>query len=124
MAAGALTLAAGHGLLLGGLSVGAGIGLLAPGLLLVGAGMGLRITPLTTIVLGSIDAQRAGAVSGTLSTMQQVGNSLGVAVTGAIFFGTLGASYTPAFAHGVAELACLLVMVALLSRLLPARRPA
>src|SRR5262249_36296231 len=122
--AGALTLAAGHCLLLGGLSTGAGIRLLAPGLLLVGAGMGLCITPLTTIVLGSIDAQRAGAVSGTLSTMQQVGNSVGVAVTGAIFFGTLGAGYTRAFEYSVVELACLLAMVALLSRLLPARRPA
>lgn len=55
--------------------------------------------------------------------MQQVGNSLGVAVTGAILFGTLGAGYTRAFGLSVAELACLLVIVALLSRLLPARRP-
>jgi EmrB/QacA subfamily drug resistance transporter len=123
VAIGALTLALGHaGLLLAVDRIGTdgSVAALVPGLLLVGAGMGLCITPLTTTVLASVDPHRAGAVSGTLSTMQQLGSSLGVAVTGVIFFGTLhrrGIAY--AFELSVSELAALLLAVAALSRLLP-----
>ena len=125
IAGGALTLAAGHGLLLASIAdVGTGgpIALLVPGLLLVGAGMGLCITPLTAILMASVDRQRAGAVSGTLSTMQQVGNALGVAVTGVIFFGALAGGAAHAMELSLVELACLLVAVAALTRLLPSRR--
>ena len=63
---------------------------LFPGLFLLGAGQGLCITPLTTTVLSHADASRAGSVSGALSTAQQVGNAIGVAVSGVIFYGLLG----------------------------------
>jgi EmrB/QacA subfamily drug resistance transporter len=122
--AGALTLAAGHLLLLLALSdvgVKGSIGALVPGLLLVGAGMGLCITPLTTTVLASVSPQSAGNVSGVLSTMQQVGNAIGVAVTGVIFFGAVRHGYAHALELSVAELGVLLLAVALLSRLLPGR---
>src|SRR5579859_2912255 len=66
---------------------------LFPGLLLLGAGQGLCITPLTTTVLSHSDPATAGSVSGALSTAQQVGNSVGVAVTGVLFFGALGHGY-------------------------------
>jgi EmrB/QacA subfamily drug resistance transporter len=125
VAAGALILAAGHGLLLAAVALegtGGSIAGLAPGLLLVGAGMGLCITPLTTTVLASAGPESAGAVSGALSTMQQIGNSLGVAVTGVIFFGALSHGYAHAFRLGLFELAALLLGVAALTRLLP--RPA
>jgi EmrB/QacA subfamily drug resistance transporter len=100
------------------------IGLLAPGLVLIGAGMGLCMTPLTTTVLSHADGERAGAVSGALSTMQQVGNSLGVAVTGVIFFGAVSSGYQRAFELSVAQLAALFVAVAVLTRLLPRPRSA
>jgi hypothetical protein len=58
-------------------------------------------------------------VSGTLSTMQQIGNSVGVAVTGVIFFGAVAHGYAHAFGWSVTQLGCVLVAVALLSRLLP-----
>jgi EmrB/QacA subfamily drug resistance transporter len=127
VAGGALILGAGHGLLLAAVlaeGIGGPVVLLAPGLLLVGAGMGLCITALVTTVLSSADPQRAGAVSGALSTVQQLGNALGVAVSGAIFFGSLGSGYAQAFESTLAELACLMVAVALSSRLLPERRRA
>jgi EmrB/QacA subfamily drug resistance transporter len=120
--AGALTLAAGHLLLLLAVSdigVKGSIGLLVPGLLLVGAGMGLCITPLTTTILASVNPVNTGAVTGALSTMQQVGNSIGVAVTGVIFFGSVGRGYGHALDVSVLELGVLLVGVAALSRLLP-----
>jgi MFS family permease len=98
------------------------VGLLAPALLLVGAGMGLVITPLTSTVLASLEPQRAGAASGALSTMQQVGNAIGVAVTGVVFFGALDRGFATAFELSLAQLAVLCVAVAALTRLLP--RPA
>jgi EmrB/QacA subfamily drug resistance transporter len=125
VAVGALTLAAGHGVLLvtvADLGVGGNVGWLAPGLILIGAGMGLCLTPLTTTVLAQASPERAGAVSGALSTAQQVGNALGVAVTGVIFFGAVHSGYARAFELSLGELAGLLLLVAALTRLLP--RPA
>jgi MFS family permease len=107
---GALVLAAGDGLLLAAVAregTGGPVGLLAPRLALVGAGQGLCITPLTTTVLSHTDPQRAGAVSGALSTMQQVGNALGVAITGLVFFGALSSGYAGAFERSLLQLACL-----------------
>jgi EmrB/QacA subfamily drug resistance transporter len=123
---GAVTLAAGEGVLLvtAGLLHGAGADAalwLIPGLILAGAGMGLAITPLTTTVLAHVDPQRAGALGGAMSTMQQVGNSVGVAVTGVLFFGTVHAGYGWAFRLSMAQLGVLLLAVAVLSRLLPAK---
>jgi EmrB/QacA subfamily drug resistance transporter len=123
---GAAVLAAGEGALLLIVSLLHGAGAasalwLIPGLIPVGAGMGLAITPLTTTVLAHVDPLRAGALAGTLSTMQQVGNSVGVAVTGVVFFGAVHVSYSWAFRLSLAELAGLLLAVAALSRLLPAK---
>ena len=120
IAVGAVTLALGDIALLAAVHGDAGsIGLLAPGLVLVGAGMGLCITPLTTTVLSHADGERAGSVSGALATMQQVGNAVGVAVTGVIFFGALSNGYQRAFELALVELAGLLLVVAVLTRLLP-----
>ena len=122
IAVGALTLAAGHGLILLAVVAGhGGIGWLVPGLLLAGAGMGLTITPLTTTILAYASPERAGAVSGVLSTMQQVGGALGVAVTGVIFFGALHGTggYARGFELSLVQLGLLLAVVAGLTRLLP-----
>jgi hypothetical protein len=54
-----------------------------------------------------------------MTTVQNVGNALGVAVTGVIFFGALHSGYATAFELAVGQLAVLLVGVAALSRLLP-----
>jgi MFS family permease len=125
IAAGALVLATGHLLLLAAVAaVGAGgsVAALAPGLVLVGAGMGFVLAPLATTILQSLEPERAGAASGALTTMQNVGNALGVAITGVIFFGAVHSGYAHAFELSVAELALTLVVVAGLARLLP--RPA
>jgi EmrB/QacA subfamily drug resistance transporter len=123
VAVGALVLAAGEVALL--LTVaergGASVAWLVPGLALAGAGMGLCITPLTSTVLAHADLERAGAVTGALSTMQQVGNAVGVAVTGVIFFGLLPSGYARAFEVSLAELAGLLLAVAALALVLPGR---
>ncbi len=120
--AGALALAAGHGLLLAAVAdigVGGSLVALVPGLVLVGAGMGLVLAPLASTILASLEPERAGAATGMLTTVQNVGNAIGVAVTGVIFFGALHSGYATAFELAVGELAVLLVGVAGLSRLLP-----
>jgi EmrB/QacA subfamily drug resistance transporter len=122
LAAGALVLAAGHALLaLSVADVGTGgpVGLLAPALVLVGTGMGLVMTPLTSTVLATLDPRHAGTASGALATAQQVGNALGVAVTGVVFFGALDGGFAHAFEVSLAQLAVLCVAVAALTRLLP-----
>ena len=58
-------------------------------------------------------------VAGALSTTQQVGNALGVAVTGVLFFGALHAGFAHAFEVSLVQLAVLCVAVAVLTRLLP-----
>jgi predicted MFS family arabinose efflux permease len=106
------------------IGVGGSLVVLVPGLVLVGAGMGLVLAPLASTVLQSLEPERAGAASGMLSTMQNVGNAIGVAVTGVIFFGALHSGYPTAFELAAGELAVLLVGVAALTRLLPGRRSA
>jgi predicted MFS family arabinose efflux permease len=112
----------GHLLLLGAVAeigVSGSLGALAPGLVLVGAGMGLVLAPLAGTILASLEPEQAGAASGMLTTTQNVGNALGVAVTGVIFFGSLHGGYSTAFELAAVELAVLVAGVAGLSRLLP-----
>ena len=124
--AGAVTVAVGTGLLLAAVAAqgtGGSLWWLVPGLAGIGAGQGLCITPLTTTVLAHADGQQAGLVSGALSMMQQAGNALGVAITGVVFFGALpGSGYGPAFAASLVELACLPLIVAAGTWLLPRPR--
>lgn len=63
---------------------------LLPSLLVAGFGFGLTVTPLVTLILAKVPIQQAGSASGTLTTAQQVGSAVGIAVLGAFFFGLLG----------------------------------
>ena len=103
---------------------GGSVAWLFPGLLLLGAGQGLCITPLTTTVLSHADPATAGSVAGALSTAQQVGNSVGVAVTGVLFFGALSDGYGLAFERSTLQMGALLLVVAALTRLMPGRQRA
>ena len=47
------------------------------------------VAPLVNVVLAGIRGQDAGAASGVLSTVQQVGGAVGVALIGVVFFGLL-----------------------------------
>jgi predicted MFS family arabinose efflux permease len=102
-----------------GIGVTSNVLYLTPGLLLTGAGMGLVLTPLTTTVLVSLPAERAGAASGALSTMQNVGNALGVALIGVVFFDAVHAGYAHAFVRSTLVLAGFGLLLALFTRMLP-----
>jgi predicted MFS family arabinose efflux permease len=58
--------------------------LLGP-LVLFGLGNGLAFVPLTTLSLAGVDRQDAGAASGLVNVMQQVGGALGLAVLVTVF---------------------------------------
>jgi MFS family permease len=62
---------------------------LIPALVMIGVGQGLLITPLINMILSNVSPSDAGAASGLVSTMQQVGGALGVAIVGILFFGAL-----------------------------------
>jgi len=93
---------------------------LMPGLLLNGAGTGLAVSPLASTVLSRIGARHVGAASGVLTTGLQVGNALGVAVIGVIFYAALGpapATYAHAFAAALVYLIAMSVLlIGLVSR--------
>ena len=130
--AGALSLTAGYGALLAVVARdgdGAAIAQLAPGMVLVGAGMGLLITPLVGLVLADVGPRWAGAASGALSTVQNVGNAIGVAAIGAVYFGRVGEGVASAFETSLAVLTVLAAAVLVPATLLPRtpsaeRRPA
>jgi EmrB/QacA subfamily drug resistance transporter len=53
-------------------------------LTLAGLGMGCIFAPLTTVALRNVDPRMAGAASGVLNTVRQVGQVIGVAAVGAL----------------------------------------
>ncbi|MEQ4721409.1 MFS transporter [Nonomuraea sp. B19D2] len=59
---------------------------LAPGLALVGIGMGLTMAPFFDIVLAGVEPHESGSASGALTATQQLGGALGTAVLGTLFF--------------------------------------
>jgi hypothetical protein len=69
---------------------------LVPGLVAAGLGLGAVIAPLADIVLAGVPHRDAGSASGVFNTGLQVGNSIGIAVIGVIFFGVLGSQAGPA----------------------------
>src|SRR6186997_3165353 len=77
-----------------------------PGLVLMGIGMALVMTPTTTAAMSSVPRDQAGVGSAVLNSMRQVGGSLGIAVTGAIVAHVTstslaaGDSRPEAFVHG------------------------
>jgi DHA2 family methylenomycin A resistance protein-like MFS transporter len=74
-------------------------GLLVP-FLLIPSGMGLAVPAMTTAVLASVEAQRAGTASAVLNTARQAGGAVGVAAFGALASGAVGASGVNGMAAG------------------------
>ncbi|GAA3277569.1 MFS transporter [Dactylosporangium vinaceum] len=62
---------------------------LAAVMLLGGLGLGLAAPILVNVVLAGVPGRRAGAAGGVLSTVNQIGGAVGVAVLGTVFFDAL-----------------------------------
>jgi EmrB/QacA subfamily drug resistance transporter len=66
------------------LTIHSGYGLLLPGFVLMGFGMGLTMSPMSTAAMNAVDRTKAGVASGVLSMNRMVGGTFGVAVIGAL----------------------------------------
>jgi EmrB/QacA subfamily drug resistance transporter len=69
---------------------------LLPGFMLLGIGIAMTMSPMTSAAMNAVPVQKAGVASGVLSMFRMVGGSLGVAVTGAIFQARVGTSFETA----------------------------
>jgi EmrB/QacA subfamily drug resistance transporter len=119
IARGALLLAAGHAMQLLNVLLGGAwtLAFMLPLLVLQGVALGIVMAPLVSTLLAGLPPQEAGVASGVLATVQQVGNAVGVALVGLVFYGMLGAgSYGQAFAASLAYLALSALLVAGLYR--------
>jgi MFS family permease len=67
------------------IDVHTGYGLLLPAFVLMGIGMALVMSPMSTAAMNSVAPQKAGVGSGILSMNRMVGATFGVAVIGALF---------------------------------------
>ena len=66
------------------LDVDTGYGFLLPAFVLMGAGMGLVMSPMSTAAMNAVHHTKAGVASGTLSMSRMLGGTFGVAVLGAL----------------------------------------
>lgn len=66
------------------LTVHTGYGLLLPGFILMGLGMGLVMSPMSTAAMNAVDRSKAGAASGVVSMSRMVGGAVGLAAMGAL----------------------------------------
>ncbi len=63
---------------------------LLPGFMLLGIGIAITMSPMTSAAMNAVQVEKAGIASGVLSMFRMIGGSLGVAITGAIFQGAVG----------------------------------
>ncbi|MEU4235426.1 MFS transporter [Nonomuraea sp. NPDC026600] len=83
-----------------------GYWLLALALFIGGLGLGLAAPILVNVVLAGVPGRNAGAAGGVLSTVNQIGGAIGIAVLGTIFFTSVtgsatGAPVLPDYSHAL-----------------------
>ncbi|WP_429300480.1 MFS transporter [Paraburkholderia sp. GAS199] len=110
MLAGAVTAGLGYGLLHLVDANSSLLALLLP-FLLIPSGMGLAVPAMTTAVLASVEAKRAGTASAVLNTARQAGGAVGVAAFGALASGA-AASQIVAGLHGATAVSAALLVLA------------
>jgi EmrB/QacA subfamily drug resistance transporter len=97
---------------------------LLPGFMLLGIGIALTMSPMTSAAMNAVAVEKAGIASGVLSMFRMVGGSLGIAVTGAIFQGAAGSSFETAtpqhFVDGLSDAMLVSAAVALLGAVIAA----
>jgi DHA2 family methylenomycin A resistance protein-like MFS transporter len=88
---------------------------LAVPFVVLGAGLGLVVPPLTSALLGSVDKSRSGVASGVLNAARQTGSVLGVSLMGSLLAAGVvtGARISLALAAGLLIAAMAVVALAL-----------
>ncbi|WP_443049778.1 MFS transporter [Streptomyces sp. HD] len=105
-------------------------------LVVMGLGMGLIVAPLTDAILSEVPREHAGSASGLISTVQQMGNALGLGLVSVVFFGVVddglaearertaaGLAFADGFQHALGWVAAVMGTIFLLMFALP-KRPA
>lgn len=101
-------------------------------LVVMGAGMGFIVAPLTDAVLSGVPREHSGSASGLINTVQQMGNALGLGLVSVVFFGQIGdhltraqvgPAYVDGFQHALGWVVAVMVAIFLLMFALP-KRPA
>jgi EmrB/QacA subfamily drug resistance transporter len=101
-------------------------------LVVMGVGMGLIVAPLTDAILSEVPREHAGSASGLISTVQQMGNALGLGLVSVVFFGVMddriegaaaGPEFVDAFQYALGWVAAVMTAIFLLMFALP-KRPA
>ncbi|MCM2390034.1 MFS transporter [Streptomyces albipurpureus] len=100
-------------------------------LVVMGLGMGLIVAPLTDAVLSDVPRGHAGSASGLISTTQQMGNALGLALVSVVFFGSIdesemapgavGKAFGEAFQQSLWWVVAVLALIFVVMFALPAR---
>jgi MFS family permease len=88
--AGFATTIAGIGVLLAMVKGSPSAWAFAPGLLLIGLGVGVMLTPSVNVVQSAFPEDQQGEISGLSRSVSNLGSSLGTAVAGSILISTLG----------------------------------
>jgi MFS family permease len=102
--AGFVTTIVGIGLLIGLVSASDSALAFVPGLLLIGLGVGIMLTPSVNLVQSAFPEQQQGEISGLSRSVSNLGSSLGTAIAGTILVSDLAAG-TRAYALAMASLA-------------------
>ncbi|HTU75861.1 MAG TPA: MFS transporter, partial [Trebonia sp.] len=80
------------------ISASSGWAAVIPGLVLVGAGAGLAVAPLSATAMAAGPGERAGMAGGALNAFRQLGYAFGIAILGGVFRGGLTHVAGPALA--------------------------
>jgi EmrB/QacA subfamily drug resistance transporter len=64
--------------------------------ILMGTGIAMVMSPMSTAAMNAVNVQKAGVASGVLQMSRMIGASVGIAATGAIFQSQLGSGFNPA----------------------------
>ena len=92
--AGFVVTAAGIGLLLALVGASSRVVAFAPGLLLIGLGLGVMLTPSVNLVQSSFPEQQQGEISGLSRSVSNLGSSFGTAIAGTILVSDLASGNT------------------------------
>jgi MFS family permease len=102
--AGFVTTIAGIGLLIGLVVASDSVLAFVPGLLLIGLGLGVMLTPSVNVVQSAFPEKQQGEISGLSRSVSNLGSSLGTAIAGTILVSDL-ASGNRSYALAMASLA-------------------
>jgi MFS family permease len=92
--AGFVVAVAGIGLLLALVGASSRVVAFAPGLLLIGLGLGVMLTPSVNLVQSSFPDRQQGEISGLSRSVSNLGSSFGTAIAGTILVSDLGSGNT------------------------------